>query len=70
MREDFSKRVATARKNLWNSTAEERKTGAKVTWAFDKIKVNNVLYAWDEVNSRRYAFPASVAVLPSVPDND
>ncbi|XP_077531255.1 uncharacterized protein LOC144143361 [Haemaphysalis longicornis] len=51
---DFSKRVAATRKNLWNSTAEERKTGAKVIWAFDKIKVNNVLYAWDEVNSRRW----------------
>uniref|UniRef100_A0A147BGB8 Putative myosin light chain kinase n=1 Tax=Ixodes ricinus TaxID=34613 RepID=A0A147BGB8_IXORI len=52
--EDYSKRVVELRKNLWNSTAEERKNGAKVNLVFDKLWLNNVLYAWNEVSNERY----------------
>ncbi|XP_040359711.2 uncharacterized protein LOC121047998, partial [Ixodes scapularis] len=51
--EDFSKRVVEIRKHLWNSTADERKEGAKARLVFDKVKINNVLYAWDEVRNER-----------------
>lgn len=52
--EDFSKRVAEIRKKLWNSAADEKKKGSKVKLVFDKLKVNNVLYAWNEETNERY----------------
>lgn len=64
--EDFSKRVVEIRKHLWNSTADERKEGAKARLVFDKVKINNVLYAWDEVRNERYRCSS----YPSTQDKD
>lgn len=50
--EDYSRRVTEIRRNLWISSLEERKKGAKVRLIFDKVLINNVLYAWDE-NSKK-----------------
>lgn len=52
--EDYSKRIVEVRKCLWVSTQEERSKGAKVKLLYDKIKVNNVLYAWNEITKERY----------------
>ncbi|XP_070386672.1 uncharacterized protein [Dermacentor albipictus] len=52
--EDYSKRVHDIRKKLWNTTVDERKNGAKVKMVFDKMKVNKILYAWDETTKQRY----------------
>ncbi|XP_042150367.1 uncharacterized protein LOC120850684, partial [Ixodes scapularis] len=52
--EDFSKRVVEIRKNLWDSTAEERGRGSKVKLVFDKLRVDNALYAWNEATNERF----------------
>ncbi|KAH7948914.1 hypothetical protein HPB49_003430 [Dermacentor silvarum] len=46
--EDYSRRVVEIRKRLWDSCAEERKEGRRAKLVFDKLKMNNVLYGWDE----------------------
>ncbi|XP_049514213.1 LOW QUALITY PROTEIN: uncharacterized protein LOC125941275 [Dermacentor silvarum] len=46
--EDFSKRVQGIRKKLWDSAGDERKAGRKVKLVFDKLRVNNTLYSWNE----------------------
>ncbi|XP_077550567.1 uncharacterized protein LOC144163644 [Haemaphysalis longicornis] len=57
--EDYSKRVVEIRKQLWISSAEERKKGVKVKLIFNKLKVNNVLYAWNEVTKERFRCTSS-----------
>ncbi|XP_054933596.1 uncharacterized protein [Dermacentor andersoni] len=52
--EDFSKRIAEIRKQLWNSSSEERKRGIKVKLMFDKMKINDVVYGWNEDTNLRY----------------
>ncbi|XP_077492653.1 uncharacterized protein LOC144103827 [Amblyomma americanum] len=52
--EDFSKRVVEIRKNLWNSCADERKNGVKAKLIFDKLKVKNTLYTWNEETKQRF----------------
>ncbi|XP_075527050.1 uncharacterized protein LOC142559320 [Dermacentor variabilis] len=51
--EDFSKRVQGIRKKLWASASEEKKAGKKVKLLFDKLKVNNTLYRWNEEREER-----------------
>ncbi|XP_049275858.1 uncharacterized protein LOC119406243 [Rhipicephalus sanguineus] len=51
--EDFSKRVQGIRKKLWDSAIEERKAGKKVKLVFDKLRVNNTLYCWNEARAER-----------------
>lgn len=51
--EDFSKRVQGIRKKLWDSAIEERKAGKKVKLVFDKLRVNNTLYCWNEARGER-----------------
>lgn len=54
VQEDFSKRGNSARKNLWNSAVDEKRKGARVKLMFNKIKINNTVYAWNDENNRRY----------------
>lgn len=54
--EDFSSRVRAVRKKLWDSTAELRKKGIKVTQSFDKIKVDGKLFVWDDTLGARVPF--------------
>ncbi|XP_037278177.2 uncharacterized protein LOC119171476 [Rhipicephalus microplus] len=54
--EDYSKRVVEIRKQLWISSADERAKGAKVKLIIDKLKVNNVLYGWNEVTNERFRY--------------
>nr|XP_037285001.1 LOW QUALITY PROTEIN: uncharacterized protein LOC119177920 [Rhipicephalus microplus] len=46
--EDYSKRVTGIRRNLWVSSLEERKKGAKVRLVYDKVLISNVLYTWSD----------------------
>lgn len=52
--EDFSKRVVEIRRRLWESSSQERKTGVKVKLIFDKMKINEVVYGWNEDTNMRY----------------
>lgn len=52
--EDFSKRIREIRKQLWKSSEEERLRGCKTKLVYDKLKVDNVLFAWDEGKGSRY----------------
>ncbi|XP_075740723.1 uncharacterized protein LOC142786948 [Rhipicephalus microplus] len=54
--EDYSKRVVEIRKQLWISSADERAKGAKVKLIIDKLKVNNVLYGWNEATNERLKY--------------
>lgn len=45
--EDFSIRVRNIRKQLWDSCKVNRDNREKVSLVYDKIKVNDTLYAWD-----------------------
>ncbi|XP_037556826.2 uncharacterized protein LOC119433643 [Dermacentor silvarum] len=51
--EDYSKRVTEIRQKLWKSSDEERRNGMKVKLIFDKVKIGDVLYSWDEVTGGR-----------------
>lgn len=51
--EDFSAATRQKRKKLWDSASEERKAGGKVRLAYDKIKINDVLYRWDDARKCR-----------------
>lgn len=52
--EDFFKRVVEIRRRLWESSAEERKMGAKVKLIFDKMKIIHVVYGWNGDTNMRY----------------
>lgn len=51
--EDFSKRVRDLRRRLWHSAAVEKTNGAKVSLLFDKLKVDDKVYIWDELSNQR-----------------
>ncbi|XP_077511132.1 uncharacterized protein LOC144121671 [Amblyomma americanum] len=51
--EDFSPRVQSIRKKLWNSAQQQKANGAKVGLFFDKIKINGKLFRWDETLEER-----------------
>lgn len=51
--EDFSAETRQIRKHLWDSTADDRKAGAKVRLQYDKIKVDNQTYRWDSAQMKR-----------------
>nr|XP_037287721.1 uncharacterized protein LOC119180694 [Rhipicephalus microplus] len=51
--EDFSARVQDLRKKLWQSAKEDRDNGAKVTLVFDKLKIDDDLYKWNEAKNAR-----------------
>lgn len=51
---DFSKTVRNIRKKLWESSADERDSGAKVKLIFVKLSVDGTKFAWDDVKNRRY----------------
>lgn len=53
--EDFSAVTRQKRKKLWDSAAEIRKAGGKVRLTYDKIKINDVLYQWDDAQKRMTA---------------
>lgn len=58
--EDFSPRIRGIRKQLWLSTAEFRRNGAKVRLRYDHALVNNDRYSWDSTNNML------IKVLPPV----
>ncbi|XP_077516726.1 uncharacterized protein LOC144127643, partial [Amblyomma americanum] len=51
--EDFSPRVQSIRKKLWESAKEQRLKEEKVMLKFDKIKINGKLYRWDDACNER-----------------
>lgn len=59
--EDFSKNIRDTRTKLWRSTAEERKTGSKVSLHFDKLKVDGKLYVRDALRNCRTELSQSTA---------
>lgn len=46
--EDFSARVRSIRKKLWDSAKHNKESGDKVRLVHDKISINQVLYRWDD----------------------
>lgn len=46
--EDFSARVRSIRKKLWDSAKSNKESGDKVWLVYDKISINRVLYRWDD----------------------
>lgn len=46
--EDFSLRVRNVRKQLWDSCRSNRENKDKVQLIFDKIKINDEVFVWDE----------------------
>ncbi|KAH9367408.1 hypothetical protein HPB48_004003 [Haemaphysalis longicornis] len=57
--EDFSKRMRDIRAKLWHSAADERANGVKVSRLYDKIKIDEKIFAWDSVNNRRIEVTSS-----------
>lgn len=59
--EDFSKRMRDLRAKLWHSAADERANGVKVSRLYDKIKIDEKIFAWDYVNNRRIEVTSSTS---------
>ncbi|XP_077536069.1 uncharacterized protein LOC144148407 [Haemaphysalis longicornis] len=51
--EDYSVATRQKRKKLWDSTTELRSTGNKPKLIYDKLKIGNQLYLWDESQNKR-----------------
>ncbi|XP_049516249.1 uncharacterized protein LOC125942146 [Dermacentor silvarum] len=51
---DYAKETVLIRKKLWESAALDRDAGAKVVLVHDKLRINDQLYAWDDVRNKRY----------------
>lgn len=51
--EDFSKKVRDTRAKLWRSAVSDKAKGAKVSLAFDKLKINGKTFTWSEHEGRR-----------------
>lgn len=51
--EDFSAEVRERRRKLWQSAKENRVNGEKVALVFDKLKVGNQLFVWDDRENKR-----------------
>lgn len=67
--EDFSKRINEIRKNLWSSATEEKRQGSKVKLIYDKLKVNDTMYAWDENRKARYPVSPGASSLGEANSN-
>lgn len=50
---DYSSSTRHKRRLLWQSGKEDRANGKKVTLIHDKLKVDGVLYMWDEDGNDR-----------------
>ncbi|XP_065286334.1 uncharacterized protein [Dermacentor albipictus] len=46
--EDFSWRVRNIRKKLWNYAKARKESGDKVSLSYDKLRINDDLYRWDD----------------------
>lgn len=46
--EDFSNRVRDIRKKLWQVAKKKKEAGDKVFLVYDKLKVNEDMYRWDD----------------------
>ncbi|XP_077485464.1 uncharacterized protein LOC144095668 [Amblyomma americanum] len=55
--EDFSAATRMKRKQLWDSAASNKKNGQKVKLIYDKLKIDNDLFEWDE--ERKIRVPVS-----------
>ncbi|CAN7941741.1 unnamed protein product [Ixodes hexagonus] len=51
--EDYSRRVQEIRKQLWQTVKDNRTQDDKVFLRYDKLILNNDVYAWDNVNNTR-----------------
>ncbi|KAH9379152.1 hypothetical protein HPB48_002662 [Haemaphysalis longicornis] len=51
--EDYCLAARQKRKKLWDSTTELRSSGDKPKLIYDKIKIGNQLYLWDESQNKR-----------------
>ncbi|XP_077551771.1 uncharacterized protein LOC144165971 [Haemaphysalis longicornis] len=67
--EDFSKRLRDLRGKLWRSAAEEKANGAKVLLSFDKLKVDDKVYTWDELLNCRVEVTRPAAQERIEPDS-
>ncbi|XP_064470754.1 uncharacterized protein LOC135385393 [Ornithodoros turicata] len=56
--EDFSFAVRQVRKKLWDSAGDSRLKGEKVRLVYDKLRINNCVYKWDERSQSRVYFTA------------
>lgn len=54
--EDFSASTRHVRKQLWQSSADERASGSKVQLFYDKIKINGNMYTWDDTKKIRVVY--------------
>lgn len=50
--EDFSVRVRDIRKKLWDFVKTKKNSGAKVSLAFDKLRINGAVYRWDAQSNK------------------
>lgn len=66
--EDFSVRVRHIRKQLWNSAKANKESGDKVFLVYDKLKINKVLYRWDEAKNDKVPLSTS-SNEPTAPKN-
>ncbi|CAN8028567.1 unnamed protein product [Ixodes persulcatus] len=51
--EDYSRRVQAIRKQLWQTVKDNRTPDDKIFFRYDKLTLNNDVYAWDHVNNTR-----------------
>lgn len=51
--EDFSAPTRQRRKKLWDSTSEIRRAGGKAHFVYDKIKVDGILFEWDDDQNKK-----------------
>lgn len=59
--EDFSLLVRNVRKKLWDSAKDNRDKGERATLLYDKLKIGDVMYAWDEEKDERVQLPPRAA---------
>ncbi|XP_040064739.1 protein unc-13 homolog C [Ixodes scapularis] len=66
--EDYSYELRQIRKKLWDSSQADRDRGDKVTLSYNKLKINNVTYQWDNNLQSRVRLnrpPSPQAVQPA-----
>lgn len=51
--DDYSKRLQSIRKCLWDSASDSRSSGSKVRLVYDKLFINDDPNTWDPVNNER-----------------
>lgn len=67
--EDFSKKIRDLRSRLWRSATVEKANGAKVSLVFDKLKVDDKVYIWDQLLNCRVEITRSDAQTQRGPDH-